>query len=403
MNIVSAYREYKKSKDKQAENFLIQELFRQIGNWIQEGRPEQNFLLELLVISLEYEDFENHENLLELGFQKLMEAFFIHQELKNYQNFQTILEEAYMPFLAKTDEHQYRELKKQKFYEIDFLVFRFIGGEFPHASAQEFLKTTKEMDVWLAINYLYQIKNDEETSHEIISKLLKNLDKFFERYVLLSFTILTHPNWVRDYLFNDELQKNTKFKIPKSISWKELFSIYQTTRFYLENGYLNMNFFESYPQEYEHVNLFVLLAIFELTNAKITPAWIEVFERAILNQKVIKRKYYNQSVKHQPVPMFAIGILKQIPKEDQLKIIETSRVLIGFFQKLKHYTHETFQFLLDYFSTFHFHFEEELRHHLELWEDSVITRRRLQQCASKIQKRIIKKSNNYELVEKEYE
>lgn len=401
MDLITAFRKYVEYEDKSAEEFLVHELYKNTQYWINHHEPKNQFIIEFLELIFEYETEDIQlTSLLELGIEELMDALnYFNGFEKQTELVEKHLYQALMAFLAYIDEENYRKLKQIQFFESDFYIFDIIGGEFPHESAQLFLKTTSNIDVWTTIKYLEEV-NDLNTIVEILGSLLNNLKILPDKYILLSYFIIKYPEQV-GALFGDVKIVFLNFvNLPKDIHFDEIKSIYFASKEFLFYRKLKINFYEKilHPK-HESIVLLSLLTMFEITNADLTPAWIEVFERSIGNLWSYKNKTFTSQRKHQPLPEFAINIISFLSEEEQKIIYETSKIWTIFFENIHRYSRQTFDELIDSFSFYPEIFEEELRSHLYLGQRSNLILKRLNLCASKMQKKIVFNGNHYELMD----
>jgi hypothetical protein len=403
MDLKTAYRNYIDYEDKQAEEFLIYELYKQTQYWLKHGEPDLNFLFEFLELSVEFEEEPiGIKNLLYLGLKELIEALDYYNLFeKSSSTLEKHLNQALMSFLAWIDEPTYRKMKNTHFSESDFYIYEIIGGEFPHDSAQTFLKTTTEVDVWIVIKYLEEI-TDQSTVIEIIESLLHNLKVLPDKYMLIAYFILRYPDLVKQVYHSNSKKDVAFFSLPADIHYEKIYSIFKASEEFLFFGELRMNFYEKIKNpKHESIVLLALLTMFEITNTNLTPAWIEVFERSIGNLWSYKYRSLNQTKKHQLLPEFAANIIAFLSEEEQKYIYETSKIFIIFFENIHRYSKQTFEEISDLLSLNTNIFEEELQFHLYLAERSPLIFKRLEICASKIYKKIIRKRNTFELIDAE--
>lgn len=403
MDLITAYRNYMDYEDKQAEEFLIYELYKQTQYWLKNGSPDNSFLIEFIELALEFEEEPfGIKNLLDLGLNELIDALNYYNGFeKNSESVEKHLNQALMSFLAWIDESTYRKMKHIHFLESDFYIFEIIGGDFPHESAQIFLKTTQEVDIWLAIKYLEEL-TDQTIIQEIIEALLHNIKTLPDKYMLIAYFILRYPDLVKN-LFESQNKNHLSFiALPSDIHYDEIHSIFKASEEFLFFGNLKMNFYEKLQNpKHETIVLLALLTMFEITSTNLTPAWIEVFERSIGNLWSYKYRAVNQYKKHQPLPEFAINIIAFLTEEEQKLIYETSKIFHIFFENIHRYSKQTFEELSDLLSLNPSIFEEELHYHLHLAEKSQLIYKRLEECASKIYKKIIRRGNSFELIDAE--
>ncbi|PKL30037.1 MAG: hypothetical protein CVV45_19560, partial [Spirochaetae bacterium HGW-Spirochaetae-10] len=149
--IAEAYREFQQDRSQETEEFLTHEIYRSVMAWLQNGHPEERFLNELMEISASYEEPSfRGGNLLELSLWELMEVVHAFNGIpEDREHIQYFLTQARLPLLARIDEDTYRVLSQLEFHEVDFFIYETIGGEFPHDSAQAFLKNGENPDIWL--------------------------------------------------------------------------------------------------------------------------------------------------------------------------------------------------------------------------------------------------------------
>jgi len=402
MDLISAYRNYIDYEDKQAEEFLIYELYKQTQFWLKNGEPESSFLIEFIELALEFEEEPfGIKNLLDLGLNELIDALNYYNGFeKSSSSMEKHLNQALMSFLAWIDEPTYRKMKNIHFLESDFYIYEIIGGEFPHDSAQTFLKTTQEVDVWLVIKYLEEI-TDQSNIIEIIESLLHNLKVLPDKYMLIAYFILRYPDLIKQ-IFSHNKKDIAFFSLPSDIHYEEIYSIFKASEEFLFFGELRMNFYEKIKNpKHESIVLLALLTMFEITNTNLTSSWVEVFERSIGNLWSYKYRSLNQPKKHQLLPEFAVNIIAFLSEEEQKYIYETSKIFIIFFENIHRYSKQTFEEISDLLSLNTTIFEEELQFHLYLAERSPLILKRLQECASKIYKKIIRKGNTFELIDAE--
>jgi hypothetical protein len=403
MDLITAYRNYIDYEDKEAEKFLIYELYKQTQYWLKNGAPENSFLIEFIELALEFEEEPfGIKNLLDLGLNELIDALNYYNGFeKNYEAVEKHLNQALMSFLAWIDEATYRKIKQIQFLESDFFIYDIIGGEFPHDSAQIFLKTTKEVDIWVVIKYLEEL-TEQTVIQEIIEKLLHNINNLPDKYILIAYFILRYPDLIKSIFNNSQNKIISLFALPSDIHYDEIQSIFNASEEFLFFGNLKLNFYEKLKNpNHESIVLLSLLTMFEITNTNITPAWIEVFERSIGNLWSYKYRLFNQLKKHQPLPEFAMNIIAFLPEEEQKYIYETSKIFMIFFENIHRYSKQTFEELSDLLSLNTTIFEEELKFHLYLASKSQLIYKRMEECASKIYKKILRKGNSFELIDAE--
>ncbi len=397
MNLSKIYKKFLENQDKEAEKFLFYELYKNTYQWFQNGKPENEFLSSFLELILEYEEPTEEKTLLDLGILELMDAVNIYNNLETHNTQQELekhLKHSLMSFLAWIDEPSYRNLKNIEFLEIDFYIFEIIGGELPHVAIQKYLKTTKEIDVWIVIKYLEEIL-EKETLLEIIESLLKNYETLLEKYILLTYYIYRFFE-EENHLFN--IDSNYSISLPKEISYKEMNLIYSICKDLLQNGRLDPDFFVKIKNpEYESGVLIALLTLFEILNPQIECSWIEVFERSICNLWTCHLKKTRDYKKHQPIPEIAADILFFLPEEQQRNLLLTSKILILFFENINRYSPYTFTELADLLSIQSDLFEEELKFQLKYFKPKNL--KRYSKCAFKINKKIIKKGDSFQLVD----
>lgn len=398
MNLAKIYKKFLKDHDKEAEKFLIYELYKNTYQWFQNGKPKNEFVSSFLELILEYEEPIEGKTLLDLGILELMDAVNIYNNLEpphSEQEIEKHLKYSLMSFLAWIDEASYRKIKNIEFLEIDFYIFEIIGGELPHIAIQNFLKTAKEIDVWIVIKYLEEI-SEKVLLLEVIEALLKNYEVQTEKYTLLGYFV---------YRFFEDLENSFLYgnfesliHLPTEISYQELNLIYSVCRNVLLNYELETDFFVKIKNpEFEFSILIVLLTLYEILNPKITPAWIEVFERSIRNLWTCHLKSSKNYKKQQPIPEIAANILAFLPEDEQRDILSTSKILILFFENINHYSPLTFMELVDVLSIQSDLFEEELSFQLEYFKPKHL--KRYSKCAFKINKKIIKNGNSFELID----
>lgn len=403
MNIAKIYRKFLENQDKELERILIYELYKKTYSWFINGFPEEQFLNELLELFLDYEEPIEVKSLLDLGILKLIEVVHLYNTFENIENsnseLQKSLKQCLMPFLAYIDEISYREMKNIEFLEIDFSIYEIISGELPHHSIQDFLRSTKETDVWTIIKYFEDISN-QQIIIELIESLIKNYQTQFEKYILITYLI---------YRFQKKFEENINFNdkiniinLPNDISYKELKFIYSLTRNFLTHHKLEMDFFTKFQNsKLETIGLICLLTLFEICNPELTNSWIEVFERSINNLWICNYKQKNVSKKYQPIPEFAINIFAFFQENEQRRILKISKILILFFQNINKYSYKTFEELSDLLSIHSDLFEEELKFQLKYFHPKNL--KRFSKCAFKINKKIVRKGNLLELVDLKYE
>lgn len=403
MSLLAAFHNYIFHNDKDAENFLYQELYREILYWLQHHRPGENFIKELLQIQSDYRrteppHLETYQNLLDLGIKRLFDAVDYFLKLGTTKELYNFLEEVRLPFLAKLDEEEYRNLKTYSFSEIDFWIYELIGGDLPEESVDSFLSSTKDVDVWLVFRYFDEIQKTEKIPY-LTEKLLVNLQSLPEKYILLAYYILRFPD-----LFQTVEESSSPFlsvSHVKGIPGNTLHTLIKTSYNFIHFGILPYDFFSHYPEDMEHLVLLVLLAMFELSSTELTPPWIEVFDRSMKNFWKYRYQYLHYKKNYQPLPEFTANIIHTLQDQEKQYIFTTSRMLAIFFENLNQYTNDTFKVVSYLFSFFPEFFEEEIRLHLDSMEKSKITKNRLEECAYLINKKIVKQSRNYELVDLE--
>ncbi|MFN3603488.1 MAG: hypothetical protein ACK4UJ_02125 [Leptonema sp. (in: bacteria)] len=399
MNLAKLYRNFIENQDKELENFLILELYKETYRWFQNGIPQNQFFSDLLELLLEYEEPIEPKTLLDLGILELINAVDIYNSLeKDKSKVKIHLKHSLFSFLASLDEFLYRKIKNIEFTEIDFYIFEIIGGELPHISILNFLKKTKDIDVWIVIKYLEELL-EEDSILDIIQSLIKNYDDFLDKYILLTYFIYRFFSKIEERINNH--QKIDLISLPEEISYEELFFMYTLSKNLLIHNDIEMDFFPKISNsKLETVGLLCLLTLFEIKDQKINYDWIEVLERSLKNLWTDSKKS-NSIKKYQPIPEFACNIIAFLPEEEQRNLLQLSRILILFFENINQYSQETFEEISDLLSIQSDLFEEELKFQLEYHKPKNL--KRFSKCAFKINKKIVKTGNTFELIDlKEY-
>lgn len=396
--IAEAYREFQNERDNETEEFLSHELYRNIMSWMQTGRPEEIFLNELQEISAEYEEpsFRNG-SLVEISLWELMEVVQAYNGTpEDRDHIQYFLTQARLPLLARIDEIAYRNMSQLEFHEVDFHIYESIGGEFPHESAQAFLKNGENPDIWLSIRYLDDL-DDDDIVIEIVESMLNHLRIVPEKYMILSYLIYRFPEKIEELLRGEGGQE---LRLSDDTPSDLVQSIYETAREYINGGLLTVDYVTKISPGRQAETLFALLSLFEITQGDLTPAWIDVMERAMASLWTYRLQGMRRVQRHQPLPEFVASIVSVLTPEEEETLMERSRVLPLFFENLHRYTRNSFEEILDVFALREQFFLDELELQLSFSINlSPLRTRRFQLCAGRLGKQVVQKDGRFFLAE----
>lgn len=397
--IAEAYREFQQDRSQETEEFLTHEIYRNVMAWLQNGYPEERFLHELMEISASYEEPSfRGGNLLELSLWELMEVVHAFNGIpEDREHIQYFLTQARLPLLARIDEDTYRVLSQLEFHEVDFFIYETIGGEFPHDSAQAFLKNGENPDIWLSIRYLDDLEDDSVVI-EIIESMIDHLRVVPEKYMILAYLIYRFPERIEAMIRGEDgglrLSNDTPIELAQSI--------YVTSRDFIATGILTLDYREKMIPGRKAETMFALLSLFEITQCELNPAWIDVMEQSMANLWTYRLQGMRRIQRHQPLPEFVASILSVLTPEEVEHLLVYSRVLAIFFENLHRYTRNTFEELLDVLSHRQDLFLDELELQLSLENEGnsmPLRSRRLTLCARSLGKQIVKQDGRYYLVE----
>lgn len=398
-SIADAYREFHQTPDAETEEFLTHELFRNIMSWLQLGQPEEAFLNELIEISAEYEEPSMRGgHLIDISLWELMEVVHAYNGIpEDRDHIRYFLTQARLPLLARLDQPAYRALSQIEFHEVDFYVYEAIGGDFPHEAAQNFLKNGENPDIWLSIRYLDELEDDSIVI-EIIESMISHLRIVPEKYMILSYLVNRFPDRIESLLAggtdNDlRLSDDTPIDLVRSI--------YETAREYMNGGILKLDYREKMLADRRPETLFALLSLFEITQGDLTPAWMDVMESSMANLWTYRfQATVRRTQRHQPLPEFVASIVSVLTPDEEDTLLRRSRVLALFFEHLHRYTRNTFEEMLDVFVRREDLFLDELELQLSLEsEHPPLRSRRLQLCAGRLGKRLVKRDGRFFLAE----
>lgn len=398
-SIADAYREFHHAPDAETEDFLTNELFRNIMAWLQLGQPDEAFLNELVEISAEYEEPSMRGgNLVDISLWELMEVVHAHNGIpEDRDHVRYFLMQARLPLLARLDQPAYRALSQMEFHEVDFYIYEAIGGDFPHEAAQKFLKNGENPDIWLSIRYLDDLEDDTVVI-EIIESMIHHLRIVPEKYMILAYLIHRFPVKIEALLAGEtghdlRLSDDTPLDLVRSIR--------DTAHDYMSSGILKLDYREKMLPGRQPETLFALLSLFEITQGDLTPAWMDVMEYSMANLWTYRfQATVRRTQRHQPLPEFVASIISVLTPDEEDSLLRRSRVLALFFENLHRYTRNTFEEMLDVFVRREDLFLDELELQISFESEHPPMRaRRLQLCAGRLGKRLVKRDGRFFLAE----
>lgn len=354
------YRSYKTDGGSEDGLDLANHLYRCLSAWIENGKPDQEFLAEMGDLMAEIQENPlSEKDLIDLGLYHTAEA------LQNYEKsedadflIEFYLNEARLPFFAYIDENSYRMIKNIEFNEIDFMIFEVIQGPFPHESAQLFLCENQWADLWVALRYLDSM-DDAERRKEILEKMARIRTGSLERIILLCYMLLRHPETPAFEFSADP--DNYSSSVPAAL----IEAILETGKTFLSTGSLDTGWEDRANKDYENEILFALLAFFEISQCELTPGWIRVLEKAVASIWYITVEEGGQKQTYQPLPEFAANILFLFPDDEIVDLLSTSLILPLYLENIDSYSEEVFHDLLHAVMRAEEPFLSELEMHLD--------------------------------------
>jgi len=349
--LIHHYNIYKDQNDPESGDIFAQHLYRVLSSWIDQGIADSYFIDEFweLFGSIDGAALSGTD-LLDLGILQTAEAISFYrekQDISQENNF--YLMEARLPFFAFIEENTYRLIKNIEFNEIDFQIFEIIGGNFPHDAAQNFLIKNEWADIWLTLRYLDSLE-DIETRIEILDKILSIRNTLPEKLLFLSYIFMIDSAYVLNAFNSNPGQK--RISLPEDITEELISGIYKTIKPFIESGNLDTSWESRMSHELERETVFVLLALFEISQCPLNPGWVSVLEKGV-------SVFWNEAIygghgKYipQPVQEFTGSILGLFPDEEIEYLLETSLILPLFMENLHLYSEESFYDLITPLSRF---------------------------------------------------
>ncbi|MDH5657338.1 MAG: hypothetical protein OEZ34_15610 [Spirochaetia bacterium] len=384
--LVNQYKRYKEQNDEESGEVFAHHLYRVLSSWIENGVEDSSFVDEFweLFGSIDGGSLSGTD-LIDLGILQTAEALSFYKENDRSKNNNFYLTEARLPFFAFIEEKTYRLIKNIEFTEIDFQIFEIIGGTFPHDAAQNFLMKNEWADIWLTLRYLDSLE-DIDLRIEILEKVLNIRNTLPEKLLFLAYLYLIDSSYILNAFSKEPVSKS--ITLPPDITEEIAADIYQVIMPFLETGTLDTSWETRMSEKMERETVFVLLALFEISQCPLNPGWIAVLERGV-------SVFWNESIYSghgkyipQPIQEFAASILGLFPDEEAESLLETSRILILFMENLHLYSEESFYDLLTPLTRFEEFFYEELEFQLHRHRyDSLQKKRyirRIKICAERI-------------------
>ena len=398
--LLAQYRAYKEGKDK-SEEHLAGLIYRQILFWIENGAPDEDFYMELIELAGEIDDpfFSGERGLLDLCLLELTEALHSYRDLNgNPEVTDFYLKEARLPLLARLDESSYRLQKNLEFNEIDFPIFEIIGGTFPHETAQNFLKEKDWVDIWLALRYLDSLE-DEGQVLNILERMMEIRKPLPESLIILAYLMITRPEVMDRYVRDEE----AGIDLGDKLSAEFIQNVYDCSYNFIWNGELALSYMETIEKKFQSEVLFCLRSMFEISQCQLSPAWIQAIEESVRNPWPYDERLETGVFRHQPLVEFSASILALLSEEELYDVLETSRILIYFFENLDTYTGQAFEDMLEAVCRVEGLFLSELQFQLEQLMNSSKARvqKRLQRCARAIGREVIFRDGRPTLIDQE--
>ena len=399
--LLAQYRAYKEGKDQQSEQHLAGLIYRQILFWLENGAPDEDFYMELIELASEIDDpfFKGERGLLDLCLLELTEALHSYRDLNGNEDVtEFYLREARLPLLARLDESSYRLQKNLEFNEIDFPIFEIIGGAFPHETAQNFIKQKEWVDIWLALRYLDGLE-DEGQVLNILERMMEIRKPLPESLILLAYLIMTRPEVMDQYLRGED----AGITIPDRLHADLIQNAYDCSYDFVWNGELALSYIESIDPNFKNEVLFCLLSMFEISQCQLSPAWVQAIEESVRNPWPYDERLESGVFRHQPLVEFSASILALLSEEELFDVLETSRILIYFFENLGTYTGQAFEDMLEALCRVEGLFLHELEFQLEQLMNSSKARiqKRMQRCARAIGREVIFRDGRPTLIDQE--
>lgn len=341
------YRSYKDHRDREAGLELAGIFYRQLNYWIENGKPASEFIEDFWdLFSSIQESISSTTDLVDLGLVQTAEAISSYRHDDNTQAMSEFyIYEARLPFFAFIDENGYRMMKNIEFSEIDFHIYEIIGGDFPHEVAQSFLHENEWADIWTSLRYLDSLEEQEDRM-DILETMLERRRTIQEKIIVLAYLFYSENEHIPLTDSNDH-----EVFIPDEISPEFLDSVLKILEDYYNGNGLKVSWEENIIPRFHNETIFFLLAFFEITQSELSPAWIGLLEQGLATVWTYPFPEPDGTVKvHQPIQEFSASILNLLGDEDLFLILETSRVLSLFFERINQYNNESFQQYISAFS-----------------------------------------------------
>lgn len=361
ISLLNLYKEYKEKDDRESGELFAHHFYRSLSRWIEEGKPEQNFVDTFWDFFSDIEEsILNGSDLIDLGVLQTTEALSIFRSHESkFQESQLFLNEARLPFFAFLDESTYRLIKNIEFDEIDFQIFEIIGGSFPHDSAQNFLIQNEWADMWLTLRYLDSLDSIPQRL-EILERVLPIRDSLPEKLLFIAYILMIDS----DIILNSfENQNPDKFSFPVEIEKNLLQKIHSVVQPFLDTGKLDTAWENRVDPFYEKETVFILLALFEISQCPLSPAWVRVLEKGISVFWNLPAPSNAGKFIPQPIQEFTGSIFTLFPDEEAGYLLDTSLILPLFMENLHRYSEESFYDLLTPISRY----EELLFREIEIY------------------------------------
>ncbi|MEQ9363661.1 MAG: hypothetical protein RIF32_05435, partial [Leptospirales bacterium] len=282
-HIFGKYRDYKADADREAGQELAHYVYHQLSQWLEQGRPEPEFLsaFDSFFSNLHEHQFSSHD-LIDLGLIHTAEAISsYHAEEESDQVTRFYLCEARLPFFATIDENAYRMLKNFDFSEIDFQIFEIVGdgldSDFPHDAAQNFLMDNEWVDIWVVLRYLDSLP-DADPDLELIERMMTSRETLHEKLILLAYLCMIDPRLVSESI--EEHNDRIRFNFPADLGVGMRATIFAMIRDCIKEGELDTAWearLES-GAAFREETIFSLLVFFETIHASLLPGWIRLLE-----------------------------------------------------------------------------------------------------------------------------
>lgn len=402
--LLEKYRVIQETESKEEEESFVGIIYRNLLYWLETGSPDSDFFHELedLILMLDERILTNPAGLIDIALLELAEGVESYRrfEIQKKKNIETVhenrqkdssepqgwrfyIEEARRALLARLDEESYRKQSLIQFSEVDFPVFEIIGGRFPHESAQNFLMNEPWIDLWLALRYLDGIE-DEDQVLNIVEQMMLNRKAYPEQIILFAYLLLSRPAFIEQYLRNEVMLRK-----PDTISEALIQSLYDTAADFLWSGDIAVGFERNIDPAVGSETRFGMLAIFEVSQCPMSPAWVDLFQKTVTDTWMYSIELNGKLRRHQPCVEFTASILSLFTEDELHDLLQTSRILAGFFSHIRYYTAQAFNDLLEILSSVEELFFAELELQIELPVKDRQTERRLQKAARKIGREII--------------